>query len=383
MRSRQYPTFLTRKSAKRCAVDPVDNPTGSFPLPPRARRIEEKMDLNPDIHDAALESVTDDATEGHVALDGNGHARNGKRHLTLAPTHESENGNGNGNGHNGNGNGHGPVALDSARFVPADVDERTGEIQPIARTPVSVVIPAKNEARNIAWVLRLLPEWVDEVILVDGNSTDDTIDVARAVRPDIVIVNDDRPGKGAALRAGFAAASCELVVMIDADGSMDPGEIDRYVELLDEGYDLVKGSRFMEGGGSADISHVRSLGNRVLRGLVNVLYGQRFTELCYGLMAFRTSRLPDMALRSDGFEIETEIVVRAIKADLRIAEVPSFELPRRYGDSNLNAFRDGRRVLRTLLTERIGWRRRRSVAARREVELAELPATAAFETTAS
>lgn len=339
------------------------------------------MDLNPDIHDAAIESVTEDAPDGNVSLDG-GPARNGKRHLTLAPSNGNGH-NGNGNGHNGNGNGHGPVALDSSRFVPVDVDERTGAIQPVARTPVSVVIPAKNEARNIAWVLRLLPEWVDEVILVDGNSTDDTVDVARAVRPDIVIVNDDRPGKGAALRAGFAAATGDLIVMIDADGSMDPGEIDRYVELLDEGYDLVKGSRFMEGGGSADISHVRSLGNRVLRGLVNVLYGQRFSELCYGLMAFRTSRLPDMALRSDGFEIETEIVVRAIKADLRIAEVPSFELPRRYGDSNLNAFRDGRRVLRTLLTERIGWRRRQAVGARRERETTELPATAALETTSS
>ena len=163
------------------------------------------MDLNPDIHDAAIESVTEDAPDGNVSLDG-GPARNGKRHLTLAPS-KGNGHNGNGNGHNGNGNGHGPVALDSSRFVPVDVDERTGAIQPVARTPVSVVIPAKNEARNIAWVLRLLPEWVDEVILVDGNSTDDTIDVARAVRPDIVIVNDDRPGKGAALRAGFAAAT--------------------------------------------------------------------------------------------------------------------------------------------------------------------------------
>jgi glycosyltransferase involved in cell wall biosynthesis len=220
------------------------------------------------------------------------------------------------------------------------------------REAVSVVIPAKNEERNIGWVLRLLPEWIDEVVLVDGTSTDSTIDVARAVRPDVVVVEERRPGKGAALRRGFREARGDVVMMMDADGSMDPGEIPLYLERLAEGHDLVKGSRFLRGGGSEDISHLRRAGSRALLRLVNVLYGQKLTELCYGMMAFRADRIADLRLRADGFEIETEIVVRAVRAGLRISEVPSFELERRFGESNLNAFRDGRRVLRTLLVER-------------------------------
>ena len=218
---------------------------------------------------------------------------------------------------------------------------------------MSVVIPAMNEERNIGWVLERMPETVDEVILVDGNSEDETVAVSREVRPDIRVVGQERPGKGAALRAGFAAARGDYIVMIDADRSMDPAEIHRYLDLLDEGHDLVKGSRFMDGGGTTDMELIRKLGNGVLRGLVNGLFRTDFTDLCYGFFAFRRNRLEDLALRSDGFEIETELVVRAIKADLRIGEVPSFESPRAYGESNLNTWRDGTRVLRTLLQHRV------------------------------
>jgi glycosyltransferase involved in cell wall biosynthesis len=217
---------------------------------------------------------------------------------------------------------------------------------------LTVVIPTKNEALNIAWVLERLPDSVDEVIVVDGTSTDDTIEVARRVRPDVRVVLEPRPGKGAAVRAGFAAARGRYVVMLDADGSMDPADIERYVWLLRRGCDFVKGSRFRDGGGTADMSLVRKGGNAALNRMVNMLYRTEFTDLCYGFMAFRRDVLGLLKLGSDGFEIETEIVVRAIKAGLRIGEVPSFESERLHGDSNLNAWRDGRRVLRTLVSER-------------------------------
>jgi|SRR5215217_4207298 len=217
---------------------------------------------------------------------------------------------------------------------------------------LSVVIPTKNEARNIEWVLERLPESADEVIVVDGTSVDDTVAVAQRVRPDVRIVMEHRPGKGAAIRAGFAAARGQYVVMIDADGSMDPAEIGRYVQLLSHGCDFVKGSRFRAGAGTSDMGFVRKQGNAALKQMVNVLYRTEFTDLCYGFMGFRRDKLGLLNLQSDGFEIETEIVVRAVKAGLRIGEVPSFESERRNGDSNLNAWRDGRRVLRTLLSER-------------------------------
>jgi glycosyltransferase involved in cell wall biosynthesis len=222
----------------------------------------------------------------------------------------------------------------------------------VTRPRVSVVIPTLNEERNVAWVLERLPEMVDEVVLVDGRSTDRTIEVARAARPDLMVVLEEQPGKGAALRAGFAAARGDYIVMIDADGSMDPAEIGRFVEALHSGCDFVKGSRFATGGGTVDMSRIRKLGNDALRTAVNVLYRTDFTDLCYGFIGFRRERLGALRLGSQGFEIETEMIVRAVLASLRITEVGSFEAERRYGESNLSAWRDGRRALRTLLRER-------------------------------
>ena len=220
-------------------------------------------------------------------------------------------------------------------------------------TRLSVVIPAKNEARNIGWVLERIPAYVDEVVLVDGRSTDRTIEVARAIRPDIVVVHDDKPGKGAALRAGFAASSGQYVVMIDADGSMDPQEIDGFVALLESGHDLVKGSRFVQGGGTADMSILRSAGNRALLILANILFGVSQTDLCYGYAAFRRDQVLALELDAVGFEIETQLFLRATRQGLAVTEFPSFESPRRFGTSNLNTFRDGWRVLMTILNERL------------------------------
>jgi glycosyltransferase involved in cell wall biosynthesis len=214
------------------------------------------------------------------------------------------------------------------------------------------VIPALNEERNIGWVLDRLPDAVDEVIIVDGLSTDRTADVALASRPDAQIVHEMQRGKGAALRAGFAQARGRYVVMLDADGSMHPNEIGRYVAALDEGFDLVKGSRFLADGGTADISRLRAAGNFALLAAANVMFGERFTELCYGYMALRRSAIPRLRLTASGFEIETQIVAHALRAGLKVAEVPSFEAARRSGGSNLRTFPDGARVLRELIRAR-------------------------------
>jgi glycosyltransferase involved in cell wall biosynthesis len=232
--------------------------------------------------------------------------------------------------------------------MPAD------ELQPlpITRREISVVIPAKNEERNLEWVLSRIPRDVGEVILVDGDSTDRTVEVARELWPSIRIVGQERRGKGAALQAGFQAATKRYIVMLDADGSMDPGEIDRFVGCLVEGNDLAKGSRFMSGGSSTDITPLRAFGNRFFVGLTNVLFSRRDTELCYGYMALRRDALPVLALDADGFEIETQIVLRALRGGLRVAEVPSHETPRLFGTSNLSVVRDGTRVLRQIFRER-------------------------------
>ncbi len=228
-----------------------------------------------------------------------------------------------------------------------------GEMPPSAlpTQSVSLIIPTMNEARNVGDVLDRLPAMVTEVVLVDASS-DVTKLMARNSRPDIRIIGEPAPGKGNALRAGLAAARGDILVAMDADGSMSPEEIPRFVHPLAHGFDFTKGSRFMAGGGSLDITPVRRLGNRALVEAANLLLGVHYTDLCYGFFALRRLFLESLDLRSTGFEIETEIIVRAQLVGLRIAEVPSVELPRRNGVSNLRTVRDGTRVLRTLLTER-------------------------------
>jgi glycosyltransferase involved in cell wall biosynthesis len=221
-----------------------------------------------------------------------------------------------------------------------------------ASTTVTVVLPAKNESRNIEWVLRHIPDTVDQIVLVDGLSHDETIAIAQMVQPDVRVVHEERRGKGIALRSGFAAATGDIVVMLDADGSMDPQEIERFVEPLTRGYDMAKGSRFMAGGGSSDITTVRSIGNRLLLFATNLMYGTAYTDLCYGYVAFRRSALTRMNLTATGFDIEAQLVAQATRAGLKVAEVPSFESPRRFGTSNLHAIRDGIKILRRLLSER-------------------------------
>jgi glycosyltransferase involved in cell wall biosynthesis len=216
---------------------------------------------------------------------------------------------------------------------------------------VSVVIPARNEAANLPHVLTLLGPEVDEIVLVDGHSVDDTIAVARMVCPQIRVVVQDGIGKGNALACGFAAATGDIIVMLDADGSSDPSEIPSFVAGLLAGHDFAKGSRYAPGGGSSDITRVRAAGNSALRMLVNALFGTRYTDLCYGYNAFWRHCLPHIDVTCDGFEVETLMNVRIAVAGLRVIEVPSVERERLSGESNLRALPDGLRVLRTILSE--------------------------------
>jgi glycosyltransferase involved in cell wall biosynthesis len=229
------------------------------------------------------------------------------------------------------------------------------------RSPrVSVVVPAKNEAANLPAVLAELPPGLHEVILVDGGSVDRTVETALLVRPDIVVVRQTRNGKGNALACGFAACTGEVVVMLDADGSADPAEIPRFVDALRNGADVAKGSRFLPSGGSEDLSWVRRVGNEALAFVMNRLFGTSYSDLCYGYNAFWRHCLDHFELPptdgaeprfGDGFEIETLLAARAASGCLWVAEVPSFERARCFGSSNLNTWRDGWRVLRTMLHE--------------------------------
>jgi glycosyltransferase involved in cell wall biosynthesis len=236
----------------------------------------------------------------------------------------------------------------------------------LPRPRISVIIPTRNEAKNLPYVFSQLPADVHEVIVVDGHSVDDTVAVAKRLRPDVRIVQQTRRGKGNALACGFEAATGDIIAMVDADGSADPGEIPKFVHVLTNGADFAKGTRFTADGGSSDITRLRSLGNRMLAALVNLCYGTHYSDLCYGFNVFWRKHVPvlrldttsppslrgDGRLWGDGFEIETLIHLRVAEAGLQVVEVPSFEHSRIYGVSNLDAFSDGLRVLTTILAER-------------------------------
>ena len=252
---------------------------------------------------------------------------------------------------------------------------------------VSVVIPTLNEARNLPHVFSKLPPALHEVIIVDGHSVDDTVATARRLRPDVRIIKQSRSGKGNALACGFAAATGDIIAMVDADGSADPGEILAFVEALMGGDDYAKGTRFAPGGGSSDITRLRKAGNWVLSGLVNVLCGTRYSDLCYGYNAFWRRHVEVFALDAeapspadgtrlwgDGFEVETLINIRVAQAGLAVAEVASYEHSRIHGVSNLNAVSDGWRVLRTILVERFHYSKKRSEYSKKRSERASVAA---------
>jgi glycosyltransferase involved in cell wall biosynthesis len=225
---------------------------------------------------------------------------------------------------------------------------------------VSVVIPTLNEERSLPEVVARLPRDIHELIVVDGRSTDSTVAVASALTPPALVLEQPGRGKGEALALGFSVATGDIVVTVDADGSTDPEEIPRFVDALVAGADMAKGSRFLEGGGSSDLTPMRRLGARGLTRLVNVLYGTSYTDLCYGYNAFWRDCLSEIHL-ARGFEVEASMNISAARAGLTVAEIPSYERERVHGSSKLRPVRDGLRVLGAILASRA--RRRRPVTA--------------------
>jgi glycosyltransferase involved in cell wall biosynthesis len=233
--------------------------------------------------------------------------------------------------------------------LPSRNEVRTGT----PRATVSVIIPTLNEAANLPYVLNTIPDWVDEVVVVDGRSTDDTERIARLLHPGVKVIHELTPGKGAALKAGLGAASGDYLISLDADGSMDGNRLEDFRDALDNGAEYVKGSRFAAGGGSADITRFRRIGDSGICFLMLVLFGARYTDASYGYFAVRADRFDHLGIDSNGFETEIIMNIRAHRAGLKIAEVPCFEGNRISGNSNLSAFKDGFRIAGYIVREKL------------------------------
>lgn len=213
---------------------------------------------------------------------------------------------------------------------------------------ISVVIPTLNEEKNLPRLLKELPSYVDEIIVVDGHSKDRTVEIAKNYGARIIF---DEVGKGSSLRKGMNAATGDILITMDADCSHVPTEIPLLIAGIESGYDVCMGSRFIQGGGSEDITFIRKIGNKFFVFLVNLIWRMNYSDLCYGYRSFRRNCIEKLGLESDGFGIETEISIRAAKKKLRVLEVPSFEKARASGEGKLRTFHDGWVILKRIVKE--------------------------------
>lgn len=234
---------------------------------------------------------------------------------------------------------------------------RSATVEKLSGHRVSVLIPCHNDAQNLPYVLTVMPRWVHEVVIIDDHCTDDTAAVAQALRPDVVIVaNDGSPGRGSALAAGMMAASGDALVQLAGNGSADPAEIENFVGALLAGADYAQGSRFAPGGGAANMPRPRQAGHAALSRLAQALFSDhRLTDVCYGYRAYWARVAPPLRT-GDGADSDTAINLRAARAGLSIAEVPSYQWSPIHGQRKARPFWRGLRVLRTI------WRERRFTA---------------------
>ncbi|MBU4437272.1 MAG: glycosyltransferase family 2 protein, partial [Candidatus Altiarchaeota archaeon] len=162
---------------------------------------------------------------------------------------------------------------------------------------ISVIIPTLNEEKNLPKVLEKLPDYVDEVLIVDGHSKDKTVEVAKKFGARVVY---DDVGKGSALRVGMKEVTGDIIIMMDADCSHIPSEIGLLVAGIQSGFDICMGSRFIQGGGTEDMTLLRKFGNKFFVSLVNLLWGTNYSDLCYGYRSLRKDCIDKLNLESDG-----------------------------------------------------------------------------------
>ncbi|OGO03659.1 MAG: hypothetical protein A2Y91_04965 [Chloroflexi bacterium RBG_13_54_8] len=205
---------------------------------------------------------------------------------------------------------------------------------------VTALICALNEVDSLPHVLTKLPTWVDEVLLVDGHSTDGTVEIAKKIRPDMKILCQPGRGKGDALKYGVRQASGDIIITLDADGANNPDDMPKFVEPLLNGYDVAKGSRLVYGR-PTDMRRHRWVGNKILVLTINLLYGTRFTDICSGYNAFWKKAFLCLDLANDSFQMEQEMLVRATKAGLKIVEIPHRAESRIGGKSKVSSVRQG------------------------------------------
>jgi len=221
-----------------------------------------------------------------------------------------------------------------SEFAEKEIQEETRHN---LKAGVTAVIPAKNEEQNIGEIIEKTIPFCDEIIVVDGNSTDKTVQIAE--NHNVRIVKDNGKGKGDAIRVGADAASYEITVFMDADHSHDPADIPRLVEPIKQGEaDLVIGSR---GKGGSDELHgdieklLRMVGSDLILIGINLRWKQNLTDSQNGFRAIRTEVIQSLGLKENITTIEQEMTMKCLKKGYVVSEVPAHEYERKYGQSTI------------------------------------------------
>lgn len=229
------------------------------------------------------------------------------------------------------------------------------QLSPAAPTPaVWLVIPTLNEAATLAAVIEAARPYCDEILVIDGNSSDGTLEIARVAGVRVEIIAER--GKGRALRRALEIVAAPITVFIDADGSHDPNDMPRLIApIVADEADMVVGSRWT--GGSDELhgdmnKWLRRNGSRLLTTLVNLRFGGRMSDIQNGFRALRTEVGRDIGLQENDFTIEQEMVMKFLAGHFRVINVPAHEYARQGGEPKLNLgkvwFRFGVVVLKHL-----------------------------------
>jgi glycosyltransferase involved in cell wall biosynthesis len=221
---------------------------------------------------------------------------------------------------------------------------------------VTLIIPTMNEGESIEKVLKEIPrKLINEIIVVDGNSTDNTkkkaIPLLRKNKDKFV--TQKKKGFGNALMQAFDESRGDVLIIMNGDGSHNPTDIKKLLDKIKKGSEYVIASRYAKGAGSDDDTIIRYIGNRILTKLTNIIHGTNVSDSLHFFTAITKKGIKKLHLTSPGFEFCIEILIKAHKAGLKFAEVPVIERARYAGESKVNAFSAGWKILKTIILLKI------------------------------
>jgi glycosyltransferase involved in cell wall biosynthesis len=218
------------------------------------------------------------------------------------------------------------------------------------RPTSTLVLPTLNEIEAVRVIIpQIKRDWVNEIVCVDGGSTDGTVEFLRA--QGLTVHSQEKRGYGSAMAFGLQQAKGDIVVEFTPDGNSIPEDIPRIIAKVNEGYDLVVGSRYLKGARSDDDDWLTALGNWLFTAVVNLLFRARFTDVLVGFRAYRRQQALTLNLDATGLSWPCQSSMRFARAGLRVTEIPANEPHRIGGERKMRPFKTGWEIVKLILRD--------------------------------